>query len=257
MYEKNRNGGAIPIKIATMYTEAETMQNRAMFSIESLADNMNKVLSSDFIGQRMSSEGRATAVESYDWDLTGKKWIAAIMDADLKGRDMWDVQTISALINTDGASQEDIDLTRDSILPFVDEVIETGTEPLSKWTISLNAGEVAVCENKQALRSEAEKSAHSNCRLEVIVLKETDNGLDFDIPLVETRLYENMEGVDQNNKMVLCSRQENAQAYMDHKHILAQDELNKEHMKNTYWRIGQAVGLDTIGTFYIIRRVQR
>ncbi len=91
LYEKNRNGGAFPLKVETMYTEPlhnGTMQWRALFSRDDLVDKMRKVLSlSPERTQFLKNEARQCAVKYYDWDMTAAKWLSLILKAELKPED--------------------------------------------------------------------------------------------------------------------------------------------------------------------------
>ena len=66
LYEKNRNGGGIPIKVQAMYTECETMQNRALFDVKDLASTMAKVMGTPALRMRLGQEARQTAIKYYN-----------------------------------------------------------------------------------------------------------------------------------------------------------------------------------------------
>jgi len=269
MYEKNRNGGAIPIKVECMYTEAETMQNRAMFCRKSLTDNMKKVLSSDFTQSRLASEGRKTAVESYDWDLAGLKWLAAIMEADLKDRVCWENQTLAAVVNTEGGTPEELAVTMKSLEGKVDSIVMDGDSHDKLWTLNLNAGEELAGEDINFLRKECNQNSHvEDCVLELICLKEVPYGLDIgnNDGVVQPRLRKvsatakpsgHTSLSENENRSIVSSSQRNATTYFKCSGRMSMDNLDEEQreLKKIQWcHVSAAIDEDTNVVPYIIRR---
>lgn len=86
LYEKARNGGAIPIQNDTLYTESETMQWRSLFDRQDLVKKLAKLFRDPKYREKLSRQARECAVKYYNWDLTAKKWEAAIDSAPIKDR---------------------------------------------------------------------------------------------------------------------------------------------------------------------------
>ncbi len=86
LYEKARNGGGVPIRSSTLYTESETMQWRDLFDRKDLAKKMAELMSNDVKRIKLSKEARECALTFYNWDLCAKKWEAYIDTANLKDR---------------------------------------------------------------------------------------------------------------------------------------------------------------------------
>lgn len=86
LYEKARNGGAIPIENDSFYTEHETGQNRSLFCRQDLCDKLAHLLSNEADRLKLASEARQCAVTYYTWDLCAKKWELAIDSAEIKDR---------------------------------------------------------------------------------------------------------------------------------------------------------------------------
>lgn len=74
LYEKARNGGALPIKSNTLYTEHETMQWRDLFDPDDLAANLAYLFGNEYARKELAFEARKCASRYYSWDLTAKKW---------------------------------------------------------------------------------------------------------------------------------------------------------------------------------------
>jgi glycosyltransferase involved in cell wall biosynthesis len=66
--------GGLPIDIASMFTEAETMQQRCYFDKFSLAKQLNKVLSDPVLRDKLGDEAAEVAKKYYDWDDIAKTW---------------------------------------------------------------------------------------------------------------------------------------------------------------------------------------
>lgn len=89
--EKARNGGAMPIKNSTIYTEHETMQWRSLFSREDLCEKMAQLLFNRTNLERFGKEARECAEKFYSWELCAKKWEFHIDSIKIKDRnDTWD-----------------------------------------------------------------------------------------------------------------------------------------------------------------------
>jgi glycosyltransferase involved in cell wall biosynthesis len=86
LYEKARNGGGIPIKSDTLYTESETMQWRDLFNRRDLARILGELMGNDVKRKRLSIEARECVEKYYSWDLTAKKWEAYLLNAPIKDR---------------------------------------------------------------------------------------------------------------------------------------------------------------------------
>jgi hypothetical protein len=85
MYEKNRNGGGIPLRVESYYTEPnnETMQWRALFCKKDLAQKWAKLFRDESYRSKLGREARECSVKYYNWDLAAKKWLATILYADI------------------------------------------------------------------------------------------------------------------------------------------------------------------------------
>lgn len=286
MYEKNRNGGGLPIRVETMYTEAETMQNRAMFCRKSLTENMEKVLSSDFTQKRLSAEARQTVLDHYNWDLTAKKWEAAIMDADLKGRKVWERKTIACLIDASGATDEQVDMTINSISPLVDRVVvfegggdrtfggigliassfnEAQESVDEDWVLRLYAGEEVQGEPK-TLSSEADTHWDLEGNIQLMTLEENEGGIRMDKSLIEPRFGPVAYKEGDKTAMIVTSSQKAAgiltqyESFLDqlekHKQDGNEEEFEKmrEGFKHFYQHLGALVDQDVKTIFHIIKR---
>jgi glycosyltransferase involved in cell wall biosynthesis len=270
MYEKNRNGGGLPIKVGVMYTEAETMQNRAMFSNESLTENMHKVLSSDFYAKTLATEARQTVLDHYNWDLTAKKWEAAILEADLKGRHMWEAKTVSAFIDTEGATQEEIDKTIASLsaeglggVKIVDQITLDLKEVSSDWTITLKAGEELINPRGSfdALRTEAYQNDSQDLPLTMLALEETEYGINLNGQVSSPRFAKSSLVESDGSPLMLTSSSENANFYMTWVNIqnmptsTEEESANKAALiKNRYPEVSTAIMRDILNVPYIIRK---
>ena len=91
LYEKARNGGAIPLENDSFYTEHETGQNRSLFNRQDLCDKLAHLLENEGERLTLAKEARECAVRFYNWDLCAKKWEYAIDSAEIKDRSKtWD-----------------------------------------------------------------------------------------------------------------------------------------------------------------------
>ena len=66
--------GGMPINLDALYTEAETMQHRCIFSKEHLAKQLNKILSDEALHSRLSKEAAQVVRDYYDWDDIAQVW---------------------------------------------------------------------------------------------------------------------------------------------------------------------------------------
>ena len=66
--------GGMPIKLDALYTEAETMQHRCIFSKEHLAKQLNKILTDPILHKRLCLEAAEVVRQYYDWDDIAKVW---------------------------------------------------------------------------------------------------------------------------------------------------------------------------------------
>ena len=89
--EKMRNGGGVPIKNDTIYTEHETGQWRSLFDRQDLCDKIKFYMSNEGRRAVLAREARECAIKFYDWDLTAKKYEFWIDKVEIKDRnDTWD-----------------------------------------------------------------------------------------------------------------------------------------------------------------------
>ncbi len=72
--EDDRYKGGLPIKLDSLYTEAETMQHRCIFSKEHLAKQLKKVLTDKPLRDRLSEEAVEVSEKYYNWDDVAEKW---------------------------------------------------------------------------------------------------------------------------------------------------------------------------------------
>jgi len=86
LYEKNRNGGGLPIINETIYTEHETMQWRSLFDRNDLAEKLADLIGNEDKRSRLAKEARECAEKFYNWDLCAAKWIYEIDSAKIKNR---------------------------------------------------------------------------------------------------------------------------------------------------------------------------
>jgi ADP-heptose:LPS heptosyltransferase/glycosyltransferase involved in cell wall biosynthesis len=91
MYEKNRNGGAMPIENETIYLERETGQWRSLFDRNDLVKKLALLLGDDLRRNKMSKEARECAAKYYNWDLCALKWEHELLSDTPKDRaEHWD-----------------------------------------------------------------------------------------------------------------------------------------------------------------------
>jgi ADP-heptose:LPS heptosyltransferase/glycosyltransferase involved in cell wall biosynthesis len=75
-----RYKGGMPIKIESLYTEAETMQHRCILDKEHLAKQLSKILTDHSLWSRLSTEAAEIVEEFYDWDDIANTWDEFISD---------------------------------------------------------------------------------------------------------------------------------------------------------------------------------
>ena len=144
LYEKARNGGALPIANETIYTESETMQWRSLFSRKDLAEKLALVLGNDELRHKMSIDARACAEKYYNWDLIAKKWHAHLLNAPIKDRN----KTWNKKLELKEPSKEQIYLNNSlTDLEFIEKLYtdilrRPGADPEGKqyWHQILNSG---------------------------------------------------------------------------------------------------------------------
>jgi len=91
MYEKARNGGALPIENETIFTEHETGQWRSLFSRKDLTKKLAMLLSNENKRRKMSQEAFECANKYHTWDLCAKKWEAHLLTTKIHDRSKtWD-----------------------------------------------------------------------------------------------------------------------------------------------------------------------
>jgi ADP-heptose:LPS heptosyltransferase/glycosyltransferase involved in cell wall biosynthesis len=72
--------GGMPINLDALYTEAETMQHRCIFSKEHLAKQLNKILTDSSLHKRLCTEASEVVRKYYDWDNIAKVWDDLLWD---------------------------------------------------------------------------------------------------------------------------------------------------------------------------------
>lgn len=267
MYEKNRNGGALPIKVETMYTEAETMQNRAIFSVNSLVENMNKVLSSDFYASTLGEEGRSLAINNYSWNLAGKKWEAAIMQAALKDRSGWEIPSLTFAILSNGNEAEDEgtkwNLKNNCKVESV--IIEQGDDQLEKleeasnggWVFIVKSGEFVYNIDPQSLLSELYLNGSMKDDFSILKLSVREGGIDTLKPLFEERLVHPSQGSSPVSPLMITPAAKIASVFLEHGNRVAAIDYSTPEGCYTV-RVAQTDGAEAIrqhirgGSIYIV-----
>jgi ADP-heptose:LPS heptosyltransferase len=69
-----RYKGGMPVKIESLYTEAETMQHRCILDKEHLAKQLSKILTDFDLWSRLSKEAAEVVTKYYDWDDIAETW---------------------------------------------------------------------------------------------------------------------------------------------------------------------------------------
>lgn len=91
LYEKARNGGALPIHNDTIYTEHETGQWRSLFSRSDLSNKLASLLRNEDKRQKLAKEAQECAMKYYTWDLCSKKWESLLDSIAIRDRkETWD-----------------------------------------------------------------------------------------------------------------------------------------------------------------------
>lgn len=269
LYEKNRNGGGIPIKVAAMYTECETMQNRALFDINDLASTMAKVMGSSSMRMRLSQEARSSAVKYYNWDLTAKKWEAAIMDAELKGRAMWENPELSVAITMNSSDTKESFLkTLDSVKSHFDKIYLVSKENSidydkelfiransdeendlqmsalsldSDWVLVMNSGEELVVNNSN-IKKETFINNEVASGLILMVLNQDKSGIiDFDNKITQLRLVNRR--LKNTTAFMMASSPKTIQilANYDKALSLTDDKEKRRQLKELYAHLGEVI----------------
>jgi ADP-heptose:LPS heptosyltransferase/glycosyltransferase involved in cell wall biosynthesis len=70
----DRYKGGMPIKIESLYTEAETMQHRCIFDKEHLSRQLSKILTDKTLWSRLCKEAVGVTNKYYNWDDIGLTW---------------------------------------------------------------------------------------------------------------------------------------------------------------------------------------
>lgn len=265
LYEKNRNGGGIPIKVKTMYTECETMQNRAIFDINDLANTMKNVISNPSLRMRLSQEARVCATNYYNWDLTAKKWEAEIMNVKLKGRKTWKKPSIGVcIVSNDNQNQSEFDKSFNSVFNNFDhyysvcnqdnidikdckliqtdeidfEKIAKDSNMESDWVLFIKSGEELFLKNG-CLSTEAFYNNEIASRISLITFDIDHQGvLDFDKKIVQARFF-NRIYQDSNYMPIICSNQQSAQL-MNHQ-VSEIENGNESNLKMIYANLSHFV----------------
>jgi ADP-heptose:LPS heptosyltransferase/glycosyltransferase involved in cell wall biosynthesis len=76
----DRYKGGMPIKLDSLYTEAETMQHRCILNKEHLAKQLAKILSDSKLRQKLSKEAVEVTEKYYDWDDIAEQWDELLWD---------------------------------------------------------------------------------------------------------------------------------------------------------------------------------
>jgi ADP-heptose:LPS heptosyltransferase len=87
--DDDRAKGGLPIKLADIFTEAETMQWRCYFDRKDAAKQLNKVLTDTKLRDLLSKEAIETTNKYYDWDLVAIKWENILDDMELRNKKDW------------------------------------------------------------------------------------------------------------------------------------------------------------------------
>jgi len=164
MYEKARNGGALPIKNLTenpkamTYVESETMQNRSLFDRYDLAEKMAMLLRDENKRANMSIEARKCAEKYYNWDLAATKLEYHLLSVPIKDRKTtWErtieIKTINE--NSPPSTAFDKEGNREWLVWCYKNILgRSGIDPegLKHWT-----GAIENATDKNKARSEIEK----------------------------------------------------------------------------------------------------
>ena len=88
---ERRDYGGIPVKIQRMYTEATTMQQRALFDKEDFADKVYEYLNkSSENKKKLSDEATYCANTYFTWDKCSNEWEKIIDSIDISNLKKWD-----------------------------------------------------------------------------------------------------------------------------------------------------------------------
>lgn len=88
--DDDRYKGGMPIKIESLYTEAETMQHRCIIDKEHLAKQLNKVLTNSNLWQKLSKEAVEVTEKYYDWDDIANTWDQFLTEEVEVDTEAWD-----------------------------------------------------------------------------------------------------------------------------------------------------------------------
>jgi len=281
LYEKNRNGGGVPLKVASMYTECETMQNRALFSRADLEKTFSRLLSKNGSLElsRLANAARKTAVDHYTWDLCAKKWEAVVLNAELKDPTLWDEQSLTGLIVTQAEEWNDgLDLSLNSLLPHASEIIvvtdslnldvpdhvrtvhssdmnlaleEARAHANNDWALLLYGGEEFVPSG-----SDINKDINSNNgvarSMTLVTLAENSWGLDLNRTISSPRLLCRREVVGKESSLMLALSEDTANVINTHNQLVKNS--NVEGLKSNYCNTALHLDQLTNSVCYIIRR---
>lgn len=161
LYEKARNGGAMPIKNLSeddelaSYTEHETGQHRSLFDRKDLAYKLAMLMGDEKKRSRLGNKARECAEQYYSWELCGKKWELEILNTKIKDR----ASTWEGEIETKQPSKESPPETNDDeewLNWIYRNILCTGKDAdpagLQYWTRVLNSKP-----DKKAIKNELEK----------------------------------------------------------------------------------------------------
>ena len=87
---EDRHLGGIPIKIERMYTEAATMQKRALFDRDDFARKLYQILKmneKDY--DKLCKDAKLCADQYFSWDKTAKIWERVLDEISLHGNKDW------------------------------------------------------------------------------------------------------------------------------------------------------------------------
>ncbi len=143
LYEKARNGGALPILNETIYTEHETHQWRSLFDRKDLAKKLALLLGSESRRQRFAQEARECAVRFYNWDLCAKKWEAYIDNETILDRSKtWDAPVEIKKTPTEQPTPEGLSDPEYVEWLYKNILCRKGADPegLHHWCQALNQG---------------------------------------------------------------------------------------------------------------------
>lgn len=165
--EKARNGGAIPINNATIFTETGsnhpgsegTMQWRSLFDKKDLVRKFVKLFKDEGYRDKLAREARECAEKFYNWDLTAKKWEALIDTIELKDRSRTWESTLEVKELPKEQPPEDVELEKYIEWCYKNILKRSGVDPegLKHWSGMISGGKITKKQFEDHLKSMIEK----------------------------------------------------------------------------------------------------